>query len=491
MRALCAEIRRRYGRVDGIVHGAGLIEDKLLPDKQSDSWSRVVETKVMGLLALLRHLNPEALRFLVVFSSVAGRYGNTGQSDYAAANELMNRLCCQLAAQWGDRVRVKALCWGPWGPTRFGTGMVSAETERKFAEKGVTLVSAEAGRQLFREEICSRDDAVEVVCGDGPWEQREAAVGAIRGPAGAVARRIGSALLSDASLTSLPKGEQIVALSLDANHLYLRQHLIDGVPILPAAVALELMAEAVVCLWPGWHVVEIRDAQLIKGIDANTWGRRLAVEIRPPPYGSSEGFDVKVRLRSDESGARPIEHYRAVLHLEARFPAGFSQVARLHSEKKLTAARAYERYLFHGPCFQVIENIDGLSATGARSRVRTTQPAAWLARVPPEQNRWVFDPALLDAAAQMAILWARSFRDETALPVSFARVVRFRDVLPDQLIMDFDCSGSDEPGMVRADVRFLDSDGQVVLLVEGMTAVSSHALNRLGGTAIGAATVAG
>ena len=116
LRQLIEGIYKKYGRISGVVHGAGIIEDKLLADKKSDSWTRVVETKVIGLLLLQKYLRPELLRFFTVMSSVAGRYGNSGQTDYATANELMNRLCCQLRRTWANNVNVKAFCWGPWGP---------------------------------------------------------------------------------------------------------------------------------------------------------------------------------------------------------------------------------------------------------------------------------------------------------------------------------------------------------------------------------------
>ena len=171
--ALIADIRLRYQRIDGVVHGAGVIEDKLLVDKSSDSWSRVVETKLIGLLLLQKLVDPADLKFFIVFSSVAGRYGNSGQSDYANANELMNRLCVALQARWGAGVAVSALCWGPWGRTKYGAGMVTPETEAKFEKRGVFLVSAELGRRLFRDELARCDGTpVEVICGQGPWEER-------------------------------------------------------------------------------------------------------------------------------------------------------------------------------------------------------------------------------------------------------------------------------------------------------------------------------
>ena len=209
---LIADVESRYAPINGVVHGAGVIEDKLLADKTSESWSRVVETKVLGLLLLQRHLKPQSLRFLSVFSSVAGRFGNSGQSDYATANELMNRLCCQLRDQWRGQVEVSALCWGPWGPTQFGAGMVTAETEAKFAAKGVTLVSAAAGRQLFVDAVArAPGGAVEIVCGQGPWEAHEAAVGAIERAAPMALADLLGPIIGPAVVTTLPTGEQLLA----------------------------------------------------------------------------------------------------------------------------------------------------------------------------------------------------------------------------------------------------------------------------------------
>ena len=317
MSSLLEGLYQRHGRVDGVVHGAGVIEDKRLADKASDSWSRVVDTKVIGLLLLAKYLRPESLRFLSVFSSVAGRYGNSGQSDYATANELMNRICAQLQSRWGESVNVHALCWGPWGATKFGAGMVTSDTEAKFAEKGVTLVSAQEGRRRFVEELAhAAGGPVEVVCGAGPWEMHEAGIGTIRMQAAAPEGPPIGPLLGSATVSTRPMGDQVVALRLDGRHLYLQEHAIDGTPVLPAAAALELLAEAATALWPGWKVVEVRDFKLMKGVDLKEPTRQLQIVISPPPYGSSEGFEVNASLQTDLGQGRALTHYRAVVRLE-------------------------------------------------------------------------------------------------------------------------------------------------------------------------------
>jgi len=482
VRVVVDGVTARHGRIDGVVHGAGVIEDKLLADKRSDSWSRVVDTKVIGTLVLQKCVDAAALKFFTVFSSVAGRYGNSGQSDYATANELMNRLCIALQARWGDRVAVSALCWGPWGATKFGAGMVTAETEAKFAEKGVRLVSAALGRRLFRQELARAGGTpVEVVCGEAPWEVREAALGEIeRAPE---LPELGP-LLGRTAPVARPTGERVLPFRLDpARHLYLQEHALDGKLVLPAAAALELMAEAARTLWPGWRVVEVREHKLLKGVEMDRGGRDLQILLSPPPYGSSEGFDVNAALQSDLGNGRAMTHYRCVLRLEQMLPSAMAGTRAFHDDKALTVAKAYGEWLFHGPRFQVIENIAGLSPAGSGASVRSSHPSQWLDRHSADGPGWMFDPALIDAAAQMAWLWSRSYRDESALPTRFGRVVRYREQFPARMHMEYERVESADPMLIRGNVTFYDEHGEAVMAIEELDSVASAALNRLGGTA--------
>jgi hypothetical protein len=172
-----------------------------------------------------------------------------------------------------------------------------------------------------------------------------------------------------------------------------------------------------------------------------------------------------------------------VLRFEQTLPATVVHARRKYAAKRLAVEKAYDEWLFHGPVFQVIEKIDGLSEEGVLSNVRSTSPAEWLPSVASATDRWVFEPALIDAAAQVAILWANMFRDESCLPAKYGRVVRYRDQLPRQLIMDFERVESKDPSYIAANVYFCDKDGSVVLAVEELECIASAALKRLGGTA--------
>jgi NAD(P)-dependent dehydrogenase (short-subunit alcohol dehydrogenase family) len=163
---IIADVYKNHGRIDTAIHGAGVIDDKLLADKTPESFDRVVGAKLDGLFTLSRALDPATLKHLVLFSSTAGRFGNEGQSDYGAANEVMNRFAWRLAADW-PQTRVVSINWGPWD----NLGMVSPLIREKFLQNGIVPIDRTAGCDFLLRELGhgSRSD-VEVIAGQGPWE---------------------------------------------------------------------------------------------------------------------------------------------------------------------------------------------------------------------------------------------------------------------------------------------------------------------------------
>lgn len=162
VRAVVSDVRARHGRLDGIVHGAGTLRDALLVDKQPAAFAEVFTTKVAGArhlaAAAAEHGATPAPRFLVLFASVAGVYGNRGQTDYAAANDALDT----LALTWADTFpgRVLSVDWGPWAAE--AGGMVTPELERAYARRGVPLITPESGTAAFLAELAHGSD-VQVV----------------------------------------------------------------------------------------------------------------------------------------------------------------------------------------------------------------------------------------------------------------------------------------------------------------------------------------
>ncbi|WP_435010544.1 type I polyketide synthase [Tundrisphaera lichenicola] len=171
--------RRKFGDPVGLIHGAGVIQDKLIRDKTLESFDQVVGTKIDGVLNLARLLRPDPIRFAALFSSIAGRFGNLGQSDYAVANEVLNKLAIWLDRRWSGRV--VSMIWGPWS----GVGMVS-DLEEHLGAQGLGMIRPETGRSLLIDELTrGRKGEVEVIAAgalgtfDGPV-QRSSLAGSAR-----------------------------------------------------------------------------------------------------------------------------------------------------------------------------------------------------------------------------------------------------------------------------------------------------------------------
>ena len=143
---LLDELQRRFGPLAGVIHGAGVIEDRLVRDKTPESFDRIFQTKVVGARILTERLDPARLKVCAFFASVASRFGNKGQSDYAAANEVLSKLALLLDRRWP--VRVFSVAWGPWSEI----GMV-ADLENHLVRRGLRLISPQEGPALFVAEL--------------------------------------------------------------------------------------------------------------------------------------------------------------------------------------------------------------------------------------------------------------------------------------------------------------------------------------------------
>jgi len=143
---LLEDVHLRHGRLDGVIHGAGVLDDHFLRDKSAEGFDRVFGTKVDGARAILDRVHL-GVRFVVLFGSISGVVGNRGQTDYAAANDALDAL-----AHHHDGLherRVLSIDWGPWA----GGGMVSPELEREYERRGIGLVDPDDGVMAILHEI--------------------------------------------------------------------------------------------------------------------------------------------------------------------------------------------------------------------------------------------------------------------------------------------------------------------------------------------------
>ena len=469
----------QYGRIDAVLHGAGVIEDKRIADKTAESFDRVYDTKVDSAYVLSRRLRPDTLKVLSFFTSVAGRFGNVGQGDYGAANETLNRLAWQLHREWPG-VRVVSINWGPWA-----AGMATEAIVAGFRSRGVEPIPVMSGRRFFLDELAygSRND-VELVAGVGPWQHQATAS---EPELAATATEAMAATVAADSLPLIRRPLRIGVggavtlehlLRVDEDH-YLNDHVMDGKPVLPAAAAVEYMAQFVAAGWPEWQVAELRDVRALHGIvlDSEQDQRELVLRARASTH--SEPGQQAVTIELLEPG-RKAACYRATAVLMAQLPEMPSaRIDALAGAQPLEADRIYGELLFHGDRFRLVQRISALSAAGIDADVMPSQPRAFLGE-PFRHARWLFDPGLLDIPPQLAFVWARLHRDMGALPSRFGQVTRFGIApLHGPLTLAMRLKPAPNELTLLYDAQLVDASGNVRLLIADGESVMSPALNRL------------
>ncbi|MFE4053273.1 SDR family NAD(P)-dependent oxidoreductase [Streptomyces sp. YIM B13518] len=165
--ALVRRIRDAYGRLDGVLHSAGVIRDSFILKKSRADFDAVLAPKVTGLVNLDEATRDMDLGFLVPFSSVAGVSGNVGQADYAAANAFMDAFAAHrnaLVARGVRRGRTLSVNWPLWAEGGMG---VDAGTERAMRENfGMVPLRTPTGIDALHRALTTGEDQVMVLEGD-------------------------------------------------------------------------------------------------------------------------------------------------------------------------------------------------------------------------------------------------------------------------------------------------------------------------------------
>ncbi|MEM6795806.1 MAG: SDR family NAD(P)-dependent oxidoreductase, partial [Acidobacteriota bacterium] len=388
--AALEEVRAEWGPIAGLVHGAGVLADRFIHDLTDAQFLKVFNTKVGGLRALLNATSGDSLKVLCFFSSVAARCGNRGQAAYAMANEVLNKVASQERGR-RPRALVKSLGWGPWDG-----GMVSPELKKHFAALGVPMISLEEGGAMLSAELHGAQPAqVELVLGGEP--KAEALLGA-EGEPGTLRRHL---------------------VVNRASHGHLAGHAIAGTPVVPVVQAVEWLTRMAQAHGFGaGGSVEIAGLKVLRGIRLEDFageGALLTLTGREAPGGE---------LTVEILGADGLPHYRAVARkASSGEPAAAPDLENGAALEGWDERAIYDgEVLFHGEEFQVLEEIEGLSETGAKARLHGLAGRPGWADGP-----WQIDVALLDGGLQLAVLWAQRVLGSATLPTSIASVRTFAD----------------------------------------------------------------
>jgi len=367
---------------------------------------------------------------------------------------VLNKVAQCLAVRLPD-CRVASLNWGPWDG-----GMVRPALKREFESHGITLIPLEAGGRCVADELANAaDGSVEIVLGASfempaaPARQEDSD-----------SRRREPTVVAPADSFHLAFERR---LDLEG-HRFLRSHVLDGRPVLPAAMMMEWLAHAALHANPGLHLQGLDELRVLKGVVLNGSPELLRF-YAAPPRRSGEVYDVDVELRSaGENGAERL-HARSTVVLTARpaTPPSFTMPGGLIDRPyERGADGAYAEVLFQGELLYGIRRVDGWSQQGMAAEVLAAPPPeTWMQE--PLRSNWLTDPLAVDAGFQLAILWCEEEMGAVSLPAYVHRYRQYRPAFPsDALRLALEVRRRDAMRMI-ADLTYVTADGQVVAAMQG------------------------
>ena len=420
-------VRRELGPITGLVHGAGVLADKRLVDKKAEHFEAVYTTKVQGLENLLAATQDDPIRLIALFSSVVGRFGNPGQSDYGMANEVLNQVALDEARRRPGCV-VKSIGWGAWD-----SGMVGPALKREFEKRGLVLIGLEQGAQAFVEELA--DTMSPAVILSGPID-RSALLAMLERP---VMERRFDVLV----------GRQTFP--------YLDGHRIQGKVVLPFVIASEWMCRAACGAYPELTLNSVESIRLLKGCILEGFDQqldRITVVLQPPHEGRIKAQLVNAKGQAFYSAALPMA---AVTPEQALQPPPADQAHAVN----IPGEGLYGTELFHTGPFAAIERITALGPEMVSGSLKGLSMLNW-----PHED-WIVDPLLVDGALQLTWMWAKRELGKVILPSVTNKAIWFGGQPQRPVLCRTVLKRKGRMGVVGT-AWFLDEGGVLLGYVEGV-----------------------
>jgi NAD(P)-dependent dehydrogenase (short-subunit alcohol dehydrogenase family) len=456
--AVAAAMEAVGERIDVLLHAAGVEISRNLPEKEPREFDLVFGVKADGWFNVWQAAKDKDVRAVVAFSSVAGRFGNNGQTDYSAANDL---LCKTMSSFRRTRPQTRglALDWTAWG----GIGMATRGSIPKIMEMaGVQMLPPEAGVAWIRRELTSGPYSGEViVAGElGLMAAEYDATGGL-----ATDQTAGDGVLTGSVRLGLHDGV-VVETTIDPTaQPFLDHHRIEGTAVLPGVMGMEAFVEAATVLAPdGYRAVSVEDVAYVAPVkfyrdEPRTL--RVTAVIGPDGTGDLVARCVLSAERTIPGRDAPVRqvHFTGRVRLSSREAEQETvEILTKPGDPVLSSEQVYTFY-FHGPAYQVVDSA-WQAEGGSMAQLTAPLPAD---REPADQ-RMVTAPRLVELCFQTAGLWEAGRDGRLALPMAVDRV-SVPDVVPEG---DATLYGvAHQTGDSVFDCLVIDGEGRVVVRLDG------------------------
>ena len=443
-----AAATKQLGKVTSVLHGAGRLADKYIQDKTATDFDNVVSVKLDGLLSLLQSVDIHHLDHLILFSSVAGFYGNVGQTDYAIANEMLNS-AAQLFKTNHPNTHVSSINWGAWD-----SGMVSGALKKQLEAAGVSLVNSEGGAAMCVNELNQLYfDQPQVVIG----ETLPAAISHI----------------SDQLQTYRIQRTFSVAQNEFLNH-----HVIQNNAVLPVVNAGGWMAQSCEKLYPDFRVFQVEDMKLFKGIVFEGQEEKTGIVEIKELEKSAEQIVFETTVLS-EGTKLPTYHYKAKVTVVNKKHIPAPPIFQPKISGNFQPAKGDYLYqdgsLFHGLYFQGIKQIlDWNEQQIILSCKAPTVPISDQGQFPVRSVNTFFS----DIQYQGMVVWVQRYHEGAkSLPLSTKSAILYEPIpFEKELFVQVQIVENTAFKLV-ADCTVYDADGKVYMVTTGAAVTVSRELS--------------
>ncbi len=485
VRKVLKKLKKKCSQITGIIHGAGIEDSKMVADKDWNTFSKVLSVKIDGWQSLFNAAKDHSteLRYCCAFTSIAGRFGNGGQTDYAAANCILDAEMSRLAHTDSEPHGV-ALAWTGWQDVGMATRGSIASV---FEQAGIETVSVEQGVSLFVEEVMRGGKRRVVLAGSLGVLNDD---GSDREPPQRLPLDV-SELLADANrfpfVDKVVSHEPFDSLSYECtidvnNYPFLQDHAIDDVPYHPGVMALEMFSQGAQLLWPPCSVIGFAGVRFGLPIKLIKEEQKLRL-VAEYSHQNAENVWVKCRLESDlinKSGevfGEPRIHHRGLVRmLKKEADRGLLKLPSIGTPSRggvsLGSDFVYQRF-FHGPRFQSHGGILGGCSIGEMYGVDGI--ALSRHQLPNTDQFSVGDvtleaqPMLIEACFQNAGMVAMEIDGLQSLPVGIEMLELIRvPEKTDSLRMRSLRKGSEDDGVSIHDCLIVNQDGKPIVAMKGL-----------------------
>jgi acyl transferase domain-containing protein len=397
-----ADVIARFGAITGIIHGAGNLADKRIEKKAIQDFENVYAAKIKGLENLLMSVPASQLQYLVLFSSVVGFYGNVGQSDYAIANEILNKYAHLIKHNYPN-CHVMAINWGPWE-----IGMVSPELKKAFAERGIETITIETGTQILIDELTNPDqNTVQLVIGNPLF-------------------------YVPLTLSKDLKTYRIKRQLTLAENPFLQDHIIAGRPVLPATCGLSWMTNACEQIYPGFRGFIASDFKVLKGIVFDeTLANEYVLEIQELGKHENQEIELSAKISSQTPDGKIRYHFSTNLILKGEIPPSANYENLNFNQDQNLLKNHQELYqvntssLFHGVTFQGVKSVLNTSPSQVTIECFLSEPTV------KEQGQFLvqtLNPYIADVQIHSLWIWTQHFHQVGCLPSEIKNFEQFAKV---------------------------------------------------------------